>query len=201
MGGIYTLGVQPGTVIRNNLIHGVRSAHYGGWCIYPDEGSSHIVIENNLCYDADREPFHQHYGRENAVRNNIFAFGAEALGQYSRMEPHIGFTFERNILITDGTPVWLSRFAPDQEAPRYWSDLNLFWDVRRRGPSFLFKGGRKLSLPAWRRLGHELHSIVADPGCRNPLKRDFTLKRNSPALALGFVPIDLSNVGPRTART
>jgi hypothetical protein len=200
MGGIYTLGVQPGTVIRGNLIHGVRSAHYGGWCIYPDEGSSHILIENNVCYDADRQAFHQHYGRENVIRNNVFAFGGEAVATYSRMEPHSGFTFERNVLITDGKPVWSSRHPEEKDAARYLSDLNLIWDIGGRKPVFLFKGGKKLSLAAWRKLGHETHSIVADPGCRIGAKRDFSFGKNSPAAALGIRAIDLSGVGPRRVR-
>jgi hypothetical protein len=49
MGGIYTLGVQPGTVIRGNLIYEVQKHNYGGWGIYLDEGSSHILVEGNVC--------------------------------------------------------------------------------------------------------------------------------------------------------
>ncbi|MGC8805073.1 MAG: right-handed parallel beta-helix repeat-containing protein, partial [Candidatus Ratteibacteria bacterium] len=86
MGGIYTLGVQPGTVIRGNIIYRVEKYSYGGWCIYLDEGSSHIIVENNLCAFTNSLIFHVHYGRENTIRNNIFAFGEEGIVCFSKKE-------------------------------------------------------------------------------------------------------------------
>ncbi len=199
MGGIYTLGVQPGTVLRNNLIYNISSAHYGGWCIYPDEGSSHLLIENNVCYDADRQPFHQHYGRENVVRNNIWVFGGEAVAIYSRSEPHRGFTWMRNIMVSKGEPIFSSRHSPEDEAKRINSDLNLFWTIK--GKVRFSVGGKKLTLRQWQAMGRDAHSIVADPKFRNLKRRDLRIATNSPALKLGFLPIDISQVGPRRANT
>ncbi len=197
MGGIYTLGVQPGTVIRGNLIHGIRSAHYGGWCVYPDEGTSHVLIEGNVCYDADRQPFHQHYGRENVVRNNVFAFGGESVAHYSRADEHNGITFTQNLLITDGKPIYTAGYSHKLQDRRFRSDLNLLFDVTGQPLTFQEQGQPPLSLEQWRALGQDTHSVVADPRFRDWQKRDFRLRAGSPALALGFEAPDLTDVGPR----
>ena len=199
MGGIYTLGVQPGTVIRGNLIHDITKDGYGGWAIYPDEGSSHEIIENNVCYRTNDQVFHQHYGRENIVRNNIFAFGDSTVARYSRVEEHVGFTFERNILLSDGRPFFMGDYGP--KGRRMLSDLNLYWDTAGKNLFTDKKGPNKetiyLDLAAWQAQGHDQHSVVADPLLADPRHGDFTLSADSPALKLGFHPIDLSDVGPR----
>jgi hypothetical protein len=204
MGGIYTLGVQPGTVIRGNRIHGIEKANYGGWAIYCDEGSSHILIEGNCCYDTSSHGFHQHYGRENILRNNLFAFCREGLVALGRHEGHIGFTLERNILISVGGPALVGGVGR-LERGGVISDLNLLWDVTGEAPHHGNAGhdeqarwrlDRRVELGEWQALGHDRHSLVADPSCADLGRRDFTLAPDSPAFALGFAP-DKTPVGPR----
>lgn len=205
MGGIYTLGVQPGTVVRGNLIHDVEKANYGGWAIYCDEGSSHIVVENNVCFNTSSHGFHQHYGRENIVRNNIFAFCREGLVALSRHEAHNEFTLERNILLTNGKPAIVGG-VERLEKGGVISNLNLFWDVSGAMPfhanthhdaEAIWHLDRTLTQNEWHALGHDRQSVVADPRCAELTTFDFALAEDSPAHEIGFTPIDLSEVGPR----
>ena len=188
MGGIYTLGVQPGTRIRNNLIHGISSFTYGGWGIYPDEGSSEMLIENNIVYDCKSAGFHQHYGRNNIIRNNIWAFNRENQLMRTRAEPHLSFTFERNIVYFDEGRLLGSNWTGDQ----YVMKDNVYFDTR--GRNILFAGQ---SFEQWKAAGRDAGSIIADPLFVNVSNFDFSLRPGSPALKLGFHPIDLTHVGPR----
>ena len=197
MGGIYTLGVQPGTVLRGNLIHDIEKSNYGGWAIYPDEGSAHILIENNVCYNTSSTVFHQHYGRENIVRNNIWAFGREGMIQLSRRgAAHTSLTFQCNIILSNGQPVNVGGYGHKLTEPNMVSDLNLIWDVA--GEPFARQGQDKLTVAQLQEHGLERHSLVADPKFADAANGDFTLAPDSPAFALGFAPIDLSDVGPRS---
>jgi parallel beta-helix repeat protein len=188
MGGIYTLGVQPGTVLRGNHIHDVAAFAYGGWGIYPDEGSSEMLIEGNVVYRCKSAGFHQHYGRDNTVRNNVFAFNREYQLMRTRAEPHRSFTFERNIVYFDSGRLLGSNWTGEGFA----LDRNVYWDARG-GP--LWFAGR--SLAEWQQSGQDQESLVADPLFVDPGSFDFALRPESPALKLGFQPIDLRTVGPR----
>ncbi|MBA3684018.1 MAG: right-handed parallel beta-helix repeat-containing protein [Planctomycetes bacterium] len=98
MGGIYTLGLQPGTTIRRNAIAHVHSYGYGGWGIYPDEGSSWMLIEENVVCATKSGGFHQHYGRDNVVRRNVFAGSVENQLTSTRHEFVRPFVFTRNLV-------------------------------------------------------------------------------------------------------
>lgn len=188
MGGVYLLGVSPGTVVRNNLIHDIAAYGYGGWGLYTDEGSSEIVLENNVVYNTTDAGFHQHYGRENVIRNNVFAFGRDEQLARSRMEPHLSFTLERNIVYYREGEALAKNWSDDKFA----LDFNVYWNVA--GP-VTFPGGK--TLDEWQQRGFDKHSIVADPKFVNPEQGDFSLQSDSPALKLGIKSIDVSRVGPR----
>ena len=49
----------------------------------------------------------------------------------------------------------------------------------------------------WRRFGNDAHGMTADPQFVDYAHDDFRLRPTSPALSLGFRPLDLDTVGPR----
>ena len=190
LGGIYCLGMQPGTMIRNNIFHDIQCYEhsYGGWGIYTDEGSSHILVEKNLVYNTRSGGFHQHYGQENILRNNIFAFAKDAQLIRTRQEPHQSFTFERNIVLWDSGGLFGSNWGDGH----FKLDNNLYWHIG--GGQVRFPSG---TLADWQKSGQDQHSIIADPLFKDPAKRDFHLMAGSPAETIGFEPLDLDSVGPR----
>lgn len=197
IGGIYTLGVSPGTVLHHNRIHDITRYErgregYGGWGIYLDAGSSEIRVENNVVYDTRDGGLHLHnfghpYG--DLIANNIFAFSADAeLIRNADHEPEGNQAhLERNIVYGKGARMlggnnW-------RKESHFTSDRNCYWSTSAT-PEF---NGQTFT--AWQATGRDEHSIVADPGFVDAEHRDFRLKSDSPALAIGFSPIDLSTVG------
>jgi hypothetical protein len=209
MGGIYTLGVSPGTVIRNNLIHDVTANHYGGWGIYHDEGSTHLLVENNVVYHTKFAPFNIHFSKEVTVRNNIFALGTLEQLSRGRVEPHKSVYFENNIVYWREGELFSKNWKDEPYtfhiSPKKKSDTttltstfdcdwNLYYNPTQKVEEVAFSKG---SWADWRKRGKDTHSRYADPLFVNPDQGDFTLKPDSPAFALGFQPIDVSQVGPR----
>ena len=125
MGAVYTLGLSPGTVVRNNVIHDV-AGHDKGWGLYTDEGSTGIVLENNLVYRTTHGGFHQHYGRDNVVREQHLRVRARRADRPLRDEPHRSFTFERNIVYYR-TGELLS-YVWSGGTDRITLDHNLYWN-------------------------------------------------------------------------
>lgn len=200
MGGIYTLGKQPGTIIRGNLIHNVISRHYGGWAIYPDEGSSYLTIENNICYATSENIFHQHYGSMNVVRNNIFAFSGEATLKIARAEMHRSCIFENNIVVGKNVPMY-GNTNQGKFNYCFMGTKNLYFDYGSEKLRMVeTKDGMTLTFDEFvQKYGVDLDSVAADPLFEDAENYNFKLSEKSPALSLGFVPFELRDVGVRKA--
>jgi len=203
MGGIYTLGVQPGTIIRGNHIHDIRSHDYGGWGVYLDEGTSHVLVEQNLVHDTKDAPFNIHYARENVVRHNIFARGENALASVSKVEPeHVSATFIHNILIGPSNRLYYGGYQGDISDEALAANANCFWSPGGKLPSIGHpkshpeKKPFKISLSQWKKLGHDSLSLTADPKITEG-KKTWSLAKNSPAHKLGFKSHDWSHCGVR----
>jgi hypothetical protein len=196
LGCVYLLGVQPGTVVRNNYCHDVTRSDtsYGGWGFYTDEGSSRIVIENNVALHTEDAGFHHHYGQDDLVRNNIFAFGKNSQLRRTSEEAGHSFDFEHNIVIWDSGTLLEGAWTDNQ----FHFDDNLYFHAGGGGSSDIKFGN--LSLAEWRKRGQDTHSLVADPLFVDPQNGNFALRSGSPAVTIGFKAIDLGTVGPRSER-
>lgn len=189
MGGIYTLGIQPDTVISGNVIYNVGcydgASGYGGWGIYLDEGSSGITVEKNLVYDCSSQGFHQHYGEDNMIRNNIFAFGGDGQFRISRKEDHNSLFLYNNIFVGCDTLMYWSTTSEDW----FVDNGNLYWDYKSGGNVFSGSSkdiGSRENLVAMQFKGYYNNAVFEDPLFKDPDNRDFTLAENSPALKTGF---------------
>ena len=194
MGGVYTLGTSFGTCVSNNVIHAIRSYSYGGWGLYTDEGSEGVVLENNVVYDTDDASFHQHYGRNNIVRNNILVDSRAGQIAVTKPEEHRSLTVERNIIIwTKGDAFNKYTGTKDEKAKIDWKG-NLWW---RTDGKDVFNG---TSFAEWQKRVNDEGSVFADPHFADWQNHDFTLSPESPALKLGFRPFDVSSAGIRGSR-
>lgn len=96
-GGIYTLGKQPGTVLKGNVIHhvSVNAGRAESNGMFLDEGTTDIVIEDNLIHDIGNSPLRFHRAGVNQVRRNtLVKIGDVPTVRYNS-------TDEKNIILED----------------------------------------------------------------------------------------------------
>ena len=188
MGGIYTLGEHLGSVISGNRINGVYRHRYGGWGIYNDEGSRGFVVENNYVHDVAEDSYHQHYGKNNTVRNNVFVCGGTSQIALSRLGEKYPdeLVFERNVVV----------YRSPSEVFRNGKNIitrlngkfasNLYW--KEDGTPDFFG----MPLEKWQsEYGQDKGSIIANPELKDGVPQSDVVKK------IGFVPFDTSDAGAR----
>lgn len=186
MAAVYTLGKSEGTIVSNNVIHHVHAYSYGGWGLYPDEGSSDIVMENNLVYSTKTGGFHQHYGKNNAIKNNIFAYAKMYQAQCTRVEEHRSFNFSNNILVFDRGVVLNGAWNKID----ILMDNNLYWNTG--GNTYDFNGN---SFEEWQKTGHDINSIIENPNFIDAPNFNFKFKNKKSIRKIDFKPFDYSKAG------
>jgi len=190
-GGIYTLGVSPGTEITYNLIHDLWGYPINGFQgIYLDEGTSGILVENNIVYRVTTFGCFLHYGEENVVRNNIFAeiencgIGFADSPNDRRLVPSVHIS---NNIISCKQPFVLGEGGFLKG--KFVSDRNVFYCSSGK-PDF-----EGMDFQTWQAKGNDKESLVADPGFEDMQKHDFRLKPGAAALKLGFRQIETKDIG------
>ena len=189
MGGIYTLGIQPDTVLSGNIIYNVGcydgNTGYGGWGIYLDEGSSEITVEKNLVYDCSSNAFHQHYGKDNLIKNNILALSNDGQMLITRHEEHNSLFLYNNIIVSNNQLMY--KYAV--EKGWFTDSNNLYWDYTNGEKVFSgdsMDTGDRVSVSKMQRRGYYNNAVFADPLFKDAENRDFRISKNSPALKTGF---------------
>ena len=191
LAGIYTCST-PGSRIAYNVVHDVARRDYGGWGIYPDEGSHDLSIRKNLVYRCQDGALFAHHNHDVTAENNIFALNRGAQIERGGIG---GFELicRRNLVY------YLDGKAIGNYGSGRWGrdicvfDRNLYWNASGQPVLFADK-----SFAQWQAAGQDKDSLIADPLFADPAHGDFTVRPGSPAAQIGFEPWDTSAVGPRS---
>ena len=208
-GAIETLGrdgEDSGNIIRYNMILdvvGLKTSETGEmltpyytWGIYLDDYSSGTQVIGNIVARTFRASAHIHLGRNNVFENNIFLDGYERQFECNGRDEMVNNRFLRNIVVwRQGS---LIRIRGGQGRCLSECDNNLYWMVGRNlaNPQGLTEPLTPRGTWAqWLEAGFDRESIVGDPRFVDAENDDYRLKDDSPALKLGFQPIDVTKIG------
>ena len=206
----------PGHVIRYNFISDTGNTDSSGvgytvtMGIYLDNWSSNCLVHGNIVVDTlpnGRGIGILSKGRNNIIENNLVVNPGWVHVCISThcSYPEVGAVVSRNILYdtvgSSGPFLDLAQQPPLCKALLQCDD-NLYFRKGDGNPVV----ARDVRFSDWPRMSgrdeevYDVHSMVADPLFVDAENGDYRLKPESPALELGFQPIDLSRIGVRRAR-
>jgi hypothetical protein len=198
-GGIYTIGVLHGTVIHGNVIKNIFSYSMLMWGIYLDEGTSQVIVSNNIVYNTGWASLFQHYGANNTIINNVFARASinspphpgdpppDGDIRVQVAENHTSWIFTRNIVYDVSQRANHTVYRPANGTITSFSD-NVYYNPY--GTQLLF-GYEEMLFADWQKTGQDNNSVIADPLFAGDINQCdfFSVQANSPAAKLGFVNI------------
>lgn len=227
IGGVYLATAATfGNQVLNNVIHDVThpmqdADGFGGNGIYLDQGTSNVLVKNNLVYrttsssifanmvDRDDETIPQN----NVFDNNIFALAWLHSLNHGGQNPS-SLTLTHNIvyfknLLQSGKWACYDVDKTDRPVPcptRFFMDNNVFYNASGKALKLNttdpYDNNAKTwyDLPGWQALGEDIHSVDQDPLFANPTypTDDYNLKPGTPAFNVGFIPFNSSKAGRST---
>lgn len=201
--GIYIRASGPDNVIRRNYVHHLVSATPKQGAIRTDGGQMDALIAENLIYKCKSQGMTLKLN--NRFENNIIADVIVPRGVYLKIVegPMTGASNKHNIyystlddcqFIAEPSVGKGRNFGEDSrgriaaQMKDIDSDLNIYFCKANNG--LADKVLEKLQGD-----GVDAKSLTADPMFVDPENGDFRFKPESPALKMGFIPIDLSKIG------
>ena len=218
-GAVESWGAGRDNKIDHNLIHETGNSRFNLQSgIYLDDQADYFIVTNNIIYGVTGTDYNQCIyakGIGNRIENNILIghggcdvgirsfFMADERCDHHQYLHNIIYFEQSDKQAATGT----SGSSTGKSAAAYgfvnWSDDrvaasedNVFF--KQDGTVSVKGGPADGSLDKWRRIlggKFDQKSIVADPLFVDLDKRDFRLKPDSPALKLGFKPVDSSRIG------
>lgn len=200
---IYIRGAGNNNVIRRNYIHHLVAPMIMQAAIRTDGGQTDTLIAENLIYKCTSQGILLKLN--NRCENNIVAdIIAPPRGYYLSLRegPMTGATIKRNIFYSstaectfiDELPPGRGRTSEDRRGRKLArstqaeTDLNIYFCAS--DPNL----GQQM-LESQQNSGVDANSLAVDPLFVDPANGNFRLRPDSPALSLGIVPLDLSQVG------
>lgn len=107
MGGIYTLGRQPNSVVEGNIINNGRARIYGGHGLYADAGTAGFIFRNNVVTGVSHAGIHIHYGTDLLFETNFLFDYREAGIRCTNPSQGRSVVFRSNLLQSESAPPFL----------------------------------------------------------------------------------------------
>ncbi|MFN0170982.1 MAG: hypothetical protein ACKV22_31580 [Bryobacteraceae bacterium] len=215
-------GLRAGNVFRFNRIHDtIGAAAYGktleaggehskaggrilvpyySWSLYFDNAPMDVLVHGNItARDTLGGIMVSHYCRNVTVENNIFLDSDRSQAYLLLRGEMENVRFRRNIFSYRNPTAKFMRLNVREtqkvvQAVVTEFDRNLYH--LPAGAVLTFDSpASPPDAAGWRAWGYDRNSLFADPKFKDSSKGDYSLGPDSPALTLGFQPIDSSKIG------
>ena len=178
----------------NCIIYGNIFSHV--WNGITIHGGKNNMIENNIFYDCACLTY---------IANDLVARGKEAefMEAYcvgNRINNNVYHSGKGNMywLYTTNSPGYEDEYPAIAEKRIAEAERNVFFmehDTYQVGDTWSETPWVITKFDQWQKMGYDTTSVIADPLLVDPEHDDFNLQPNSPAIKLGFQPIDMTKIG------